>query len=285
MSRRRRPIPRLGADLHVHTTHSDGSCTPGDVVRSASVVGLAALAITDHDTVSAIPPARVEADRVGIELVPGIELTAERDGREVHILGYFIRDDDPELVAATLALRAARNDRIVAMVDRLKTLDLTIDLDFLRRTFPRATLGRKHLADYLHRTGQVRHYRDAFDRYLGDGGPAQVPKPRTPWREAIALIRRAGGVAGWAHPPYDLRCEALRAMADAGLGAVEVDGPGITPRVGRRWRAWAEEFGLAVTAGSDFHAPDRPGRWVGAITSTTAELERLRGLRNSLSPA
>ncbi len=282
MSRRRRPVPRLGADLHVHTTHSDGSCTPGDVVRSASGVGLAALAITDHDTVSAIPSARVEAARVGVELVPGIELTAERDGREIHILGYFISDDDPELVAATTALRLARADRIVAMVDRLKTLNLTIDLPFLRQTYSRATLGRKHLADYLHKTGQVANYRDAFDRYLGDGGPAQVPKPRTPWREAIALIRRAGGVAGWAHPPYDLRCEALRAMADAGLGAIEVDGPGITPRVGHRWRLWAEELGLAVTAGSDFHAPDRPGRWVGAITSTTAELERLRGLRNPL---
>ena len=277
--RRRSTVPRLGADLHVHTTHSDGACTPGDVVRSASSVGLAALAITDHDTLSAIPSARLEAARLGVELVPGIELTAERDGREIHILGYFIRDDDPDLIATTTALRPARDARIVAMADRLRSLHLEVDLDFLRRTYPHATLGRKHLADYLVKTGQVARYRDAFDRYLGDDGPAQVPKPRAPWREAIGLIQGAGGVAGWAHPPYDLRFEALRELADEGLRAVEVGGPGITPRVGERWRVWAKELGLAVTAGSDFHAPDRPGRWVGAITSTSAELDRLRSFR------
>ncbi len=202
---------------------------------------MAALAITDHDTVSAIAPARIEAARVGVELVAGVELTAERDGREIHILGHFILDDDPDLVAATAALRLARDQRIIALADRLRALGLSVDLDFLRATYPRATLGRKHLADYLARTGQVASYRAAFDRYLGDGGLAQVPKPRTPWREAIALIRGAGGVAGWAHPPYDLRFETLRALADAGLGAVEVGWAGDHPsgrpalaRLGRR---------------------------------------------------
>ena len=96
MARTRRPSPLAGAaDLHVHTTHSDGACTPGDVVRSASSVGLAALAITDHDTLSALAVARPEAERVGIELIAGIELTAERDGREIHLLGHFVRDNDP----------------------------------------------------------------------------------------------------------------------------------------------------------------------------------------------
>ena len=283
--RRRRPErPRLGADLHVHTTHSDGACTPAEVVRSAASVGLAAVAITDHDTLSGIAPARAEAARVGVELVAGIELTAGRDGREVHILGHFLDEGDPALVAATAELRRARDARIEALADRLRGLGLTVDLDFLRATFPRATLGRKHLADYLHRTGQVATYRDAFARYLGDDGPAAVPKPRVPWRDAIALIRGAGGVAGWAHPPYDLRFETLRSLAEAGLGAVEVGGPSIAARVGQRWRDWAGELGLAVTAGSDFHAPDRPGRWVGAITLPTADLARLRDRRASSPP-
>jgi len=283
--RQRLPNRRLGADLHVHTTHSDGACTPSEVVRSAASVGLAALAITDHDTVSAIAPARLEAARVGFELIAGVELTAERDGREIHILGHFIRDDDPNLVAATDALRLARDSRIIALADRLQALGLTIDLPFLRATYPRATLGRKHLADYLAKTGQVASYRAAFDQYLGDGGPAQVPKPRTPWRDAIGLVRGAGGVAGWAHPPYDLHFDTLRTLADAGLGAVEVGGPGITPRVGQRWRGWADELGLAVTAGSDFHAPDRPGRWVGSITLPISDLDRLRRCRNPSPPA
>ena len=277
--------PRLGADLHVHTTHSDGACTPAEVVRSAASVNLMAVAITDHDTLTGIAPARAEAARLGVELVAGIELTAERDGREIHLLGHFVDDADPALVGATAILRRARDARIEALADRLRGLGLTVDLDYLRAAFPRATLGRKHLADYLHRTGQVATYRDAFDRYLGDAGPVQVAKPRTPWREAIGLIRGAGGVAGWAHPPYDLRFESLHALAEAGLGAVEVGGPGVAPRVGLRWREWAEALGLAVTAGSDFHAPDRPGRWVGAITLPAADFARLRSQCDPPPPA
>lgn len=268
-----------GADLHVHTTHSDGACSPCEVVRAAWNVGLSALAITDHDTVSAIAIARVEADRLGLELVGGVELTASLGDREVHILGHFVRDDDPALRAATAALRSARASRIEAMRDRLDDLGLSVDLDAIRRIFPRATIGRKHLADWLERTGQVAGHREAFARYLGDDGPAQVPKPRLPHAEAIRLIRGAGGVAGLAHPPYDLRLEVLAGLVDAGLGSIEVGGPGVDPKLGRRWRDWAGSMGLAPIAGSDFHRPDRPGRWVGSITTPGVDLDRLRGLR------
>ena len=190
----RRP-PGQGADLHVHTTHSDGACSPCEVVVSAANVGLKALAITDHDTLSAIAVARPEAARLGVELIAGVELTAEYEGREVHILGHFLREDDPSLVAATTGLRLARAERIRALVDRLEGLGLSVDLEALGRAFPRDP-GRKHLADWLARTGQVSGPREAFARYLGDGGPAEVPKPRLAWAEAIALIRGAGGVAG-----------------------------------------------------------------------------------------
>ena len=272
----RRPARPPAADLHVHTTHSDGGCSPGEVVRAAANVGLSALAITDHDTLSAIAVARPEAARLGLELIPGVELTAVRDGREVHILGHFVGDDDPDLVAATSTLRLARAHRIASMVDRLEVLGLSVDLEALRRTFPRATLGRKHLSDWLVRTGQVAGHRDAFARYLGDEGPAHVEKPRLPWVDAITLIRGAGGVAGLAHPPYDLRSSTLREFVDAGLGSIEVGGPGIDARLGRRWRDWADELGLAPIAGTDFHSADRPGRWVGAVTTPEADLERLR---------
>jgi 3',5'-nucleoside bisphosphate phosphatase len=272
----RAPIRLDGADLHVHTTHSDGGCSPGEVVRAAANVGLGALAITDHDTLSAIAVARAEASRLGVELIPGIELTAVRDGREIHILGHFVRDDDPDLVDVCSRLRDGRARRIAEMTGRLQALGLSIDLEILRRTFPRATLGRKHLADWLVRSGQVAGHREVFARYLGDDGPAHVEKPRVPWREAIALIQGAGGVAGLAHPPYDIRLSTLRELAEAGLGAIEVRGHGIDARVGLRWRAWADELGLAPIAGTDFHAADRPGRWVGAITTSWADLSRLR---------
>lgn len=269
-------MPPRSADLHVHTTHSDGACSPGEVVRAAADRGLAALAITDHDTVSALAIARPEADRLGIELVPGIELTAERDGREVHVLGHFVRETAPALVDAAGWIREGRGERLRAMVDRLEAIGLRVDLVSLGRAFPRASLGRKHLADWLVRTGQAAGRREVFARYLGDGGPADVPKPRVPWAEAIRLIRGAGGVAGLAHPNRGLTESTLRAFVEAGLGSIEVDGPGISPALGRRLRAWAERFGLVPIAGTDFHAPDRPGAWVGRITTPEGDLERLR---------
>jgi predicted metal-dependent phosphoesterase TrpH len=255
------------------------------VVHAAAGVGLSALAITDHDTLSALAVARPEAQRLGVELVSGIELTAEHEGREVHILGHFFRADDPALVAATEALRAARQARLQAMADRLSALGLSVDLPALARTFPRATLGRRHLAVWLERTGQVSGPREAFARYLGDDGPAQVAKPRLPAARAIALVRAAGGVAGLAHPPYDLRALVLQALVDAGLGSLEVAGPGTSARLSTRWRDWAARFDLVPIAGSDFHAADRPGRWLGAITTPGDVLERLRGRASATAAA
>ena len=180
------------------------------------------------------------------------------------------------LLEAMVSLRSDRAHRIEAMVARLRTLELSIDLDAVRRDFPRANLGRRHLADYLTRTGQVASLREVFARYLGDGCPACVDKPRLDCGQAIALIREAGGVAALAHPPHDLRQSQLHALTDQGLRAIEVDGPGFSNGKSQRVRAWAERFGLIGIAGSDFHAADRPGRWVGAVITPRDDLERLR---------
>lgn len=265
-----------GADLHVHTTHSDGLCSPCEVVNAASSVGLRALAITDHDTLTALAVARAEANRLGLELVSGVELTAELQGREIHILGHFVQADDPALTAATHALCLARATRLERMAARLLELGLEVDLTALERAFPRATLGRRHLAEWLVRTRQAVSQREVFAQYLGDDGPVQVAKPRLPAHEAIALIRGAGGVAGLAHPPYDLQEATLRILVEAGLGSIEVDGHGVDARRGKRLQDWADRHALIGIAGSDFHAADRPGRWLGSITTTDHDLERLR---------
>lgn len=276
---------RGGADLHVHTTHSDGFCSPSEVVTAAAGVGLSALAITDHDTVSALTVARPEALRLGVELISGVELTCEYQGREVHLLGYFLRDDDPDLLAATARLRADRAERFAAMVDRLTGLGLTVDPKAVRQCFPRAALGRRHLAEYLARTRQAASVRDAFDRFLADDKPAAVAKTRLDAFEAIRLVHKAGGAVSWAHPPFNLRLETLRTLADAGLDAIETAGPGVDKRVGRRFRDWAEALDLIPTAGTDFHAPDRPGRWVGAVVTPDADVERLRARGGASNPA
>jgi predicted metal-dependent phosphoesterase TrpH len=271
-----RSSSRGGADLHVHTTHSDGACSPCEVVVAAARVGLSALAITDHDTASAVAVARPEARHWGIELIAGVELTCGHLGRELHLLGYFIREDDRELASAMEWLRAGRARRFEAMAARLGDLGLRVDPAAVRQAFPRAVLGRRHLADYLARTGQVQGRRDAFRRFLGDGGPACVEKTRLDIFGAIGLVGRAGGVAALAHPPHDFGESAIRVLADGGLRAIEVDGPGCSGGLGRRLKAIADRLGLIGIGGSDFHAPDRPGRWVGAITTDRNALERLR---------
>ena len=263
--------------MHVHTTHSDGACSPSAVVNAAFQVGLSALAITDHDTVSALTVARPEAARLGIELIPGVEWTAELDGKEIHILGHYVSDSDPTLIAACQRLRVARSERIDARAARLNALGLRVEFEAVRRAFPRATLGRRHLAEWLRVSNQVSSEREAFERYLGDGGPATVPKERLPWSDAIAITQAAGGVAGLAHPPYNLNEVTLARLVEGGLGSIEVAGPGINPRCGKRWRDWAEKMGIVPIAGSDFHAQDRPGRWVGSVTTSAEDLENLLG--------
>ncbi len=174
------------------------------------------------------------------------------------------------------SLRAGRTERFEAMITRLRTLGFSVDFDAIRRVFPRANLGRRHLADYLVRTRQIVSSRDVFNNYLGDGGPACVERPRLASGEAIALINEAGGVAALAHPPQDLRESQLRSLVDEGLRAIETNGPGFSTSKSRRINLQAERLGLIGIAGSDFHSADRPGRWVGAITTPRVNLERLR---------
>jgi predicted metal-dependent phosphoesterase TrpH len=266
------------SDLHLHSTHSDGTYTPAQLVELAGRCGLSGLAVTDHDTLSGVAPARVAAAGSALEVIAGVEVSAERDGHEFHLLGYFVRLDNAPLLAALARLRAHRTDRFWDMVGRLRGCGVTLDEDDLRRQTGTAVLGRRHLAEFLVQTRWAGSVREAFARYLHDGGRAAVPKQRLPVAEAIALVRGAGGVAAWAHPSYDGTREVLAALRRLGLQAIEVEYPGFRPGRGRRLRAWAAELGLAVTGGSDCHGPDHPRRTVGVCGVTAAELDRLRQL-------
>jgi predicted metal-dependent phosphoesterase TrpH len=266
--------PHVGrADLHLHTTYSDGSYTPAEVVDLARRSGLAAIAVTDHDTTGGVAPAR-EAAGDALEVIAGAEITTEHRGRELHLLAYFIDTNHAPLEEALAGIRRDRVERFGAMIERLRRCGVSVEEEGGPR--PEA-LGRRHLAQMLVKQGKVATVREAFARWLGDGSRAAVPKKRLPVAEAISLVRRAGGVAAWAHPAYDETHTALLELAGMGMRAVEIE----YPQAGRgrvaELRKWAAALGLAVTGGSDCHGPGR--RSIGARTISDQELDLLRAAR------
>ncbi|HEY7154716.1 MAG TPA: PHP domain-containing protein [Gemmataceae bacterium] len=267
--------PRAGrVDLHVHTTYSDGVYTPAQVVDLARRAGLAAVAITDHDTLGGVAAAREAADGSSLEIVPGVEITSEHRRRELHLLGYFVALDHVGLTAALEDIRRHRVERFREMIERLRGHGVSLaEEEQCVQGSPEA-LGRRHLAEMLVRARRVATVREAFQRYLGDRGGVAVPKKRLPVAEALALVGDAGGVAAWAHPPYDCTQEHLAELRDLGLGAVEVEYPDVRRSRVLELRGWAERLGLAATGGSDCHGPGRRG--VGSCTISAPEFERLR---------
>jgi 3',5'-nucleoside bisphosphate phosphatase len=265
------------ADLHVHTTHSDGSYTPAQVVELARRSGLSAVAITDHDTTAACGVAeRAAGGR--LDVIAGVEISAEFRGRELHLLGYYVRLDDAALQTALAGLRSDRVGRFWEMIARLRRLGVNLSDDVLAGIGTDGTLGRRNLADLLVRAGKTATVREAFQRYLADHRQAAVPKRRLPVAEAIALVRGAAGVAAWAHPTYDCTRPALAELQALGMGGVEADFPNCRPGRARDLRTWAAALGLAVTGGSDCHGPEPPGRSLGICGVTAAELSALRRL-------
>jgi predicted metal-dependent phosphoesterase TrpH len=261
------------ADLHIHTTFSDGAYTPAEVVNLAQRSGLAAVAITDHDTLEGIAPAQAAAADTGVEVVAGVEVTAELDGSEVHLLGYNVRLDDEPLLSALRRLEAHRLERFWDMVERLRACGVSFDDKELRRQARSGVLSRRHLAVLMVKAQQAGSVREAFQRYLGDNGGVVVPKLRLPAAEALALIRGAGGIASWAHPSYHCTRDRLVQLRDWGLQAVEAEYPTFKNKWIRQLRTWAAELGLAITAGSDCHGP---GRELGACSLTADEWRTLR---------
>jgi predicted metal-dependent phosphoesterase TrpH len=271
--------PRLAAraDLHVHTTHSDGTYTPGQVVELARRSGLAAISITDHDSLDGIAPAR-RAAGAAMEVVCGVELTCCYRSHVLHLLGYFFRPDDSALAVVLNRLRQQRAGRFREMVERLRACGVSVrDEDLCAQAEPN-TLSRRHLAEMLVHSGQAATIREAFTRYLGDRGRVAVPHVGLPVAEAIALVRGAGGVAAWAHPSYDCSRETLSELRSLGLDAVEAEYPGFRRGRVRELRDLAASLGLAITGGSDCHGSGNYRRDVGACGISTAQLDTLREL-------
>ena len=262
-------------DLHLHTTFSDGTYTPTEIVDLARRSGLSAIAVTDHDTLDGIAPTK-EAAGHALEVVPGVEITTEFRGKELHLLAYFVDPENQALSIALDHLRAKRTGRFQAMVERLADLGVHLEETDIARLGTATTLGRRHLAEMLVKARKVATVREAFQRYLHDNGRAAVPKTRLAVDKAIALVRGASGVASWAHPTYDCNNESLHELKEMGLGAIEVEYPAFRPNRTKELRRLAEELGLAITGGSDCHGPGELHRAVGASSITHQELMQLK---------
>jgi 3',5'-nucleoside bisphosphate phosphatase len=261
------------ADLHAHTNLSDGSCTPGQLVALAKQAKLEHLAVTDHDTTAALAMARDAAASFpgrALRIVSGVEVSTQVDSREYHMLAYGFEESNGSFQTMLGGIRDRRRARFEEYRRNLPPFGDDIASAALG---PAESYGRLHLAKALVLAGHAADRGMAFRHYLQ---PLKLPPSHAvPLEEAIATVRQAGGVAVLAHPPADTTFEFLQHWHSRGLHGVEVTHPGVPVAFRQQLRAWAREIGLAVSGGSDFHAPG--GRAVGSAGTTSAELARLIG--------
>ena len=255
-------------DLHLHTTHSDGSLSPTDVLRLAHKAGVTALAITDHDIVTGMPEAIAAGAELGIEIIPGVEISSRVGNSELHILGYCVQWQDPELNRRLASLRESRHSRNPQIIERLRALGLEVTYEEVRALAGTDAVGRPHIARLLMDKHYVTSAKDAFDRYLADGRPAYVARELPSPADAIAWIRAAGGVAVLAHPTWaKVSGESLNALLITlkaeGLGGIEVHYSSHTKRQTREYLDLAKRLNLLITGGSDFHGITKPDIEVG----------------------
>lgn len=271
-------------ELHAHSTASDGTLDPADLVARAAAVGVTTLAVTDHDTVDGCPAAIAAGSPDGVRVVPGIELTVRVARGTFHLLGYFAEPAPPALMERMDDIARTREQRNATIMARLAALGAPVDPDVVRACAT-GRVGRPHIAAALVAAGHCNDYLDAFDRYLGDGGAAYVPAGAIDPVEAVQLVKAARGAASLAHPatlrltPSELDA-LVGELAGAGLDAVEAY-RGDTP-VGEQeaYAALAARHGVLATGGSDYHGPalEERGRVLGSCGEPGPDPAALRGL-------
>ena len=264
-------------DLHTHTTFSDGTLTPTELIDAACEAALVAVAITDHDTVAGIHEACDAARSRPIEMVAGVELSSRLGQREIHLLGLFIDADHPDLNRMTKLLRQRRLERAVRILERLHRVGAPVELDSVQRCAGPGTIGRPHVARAMVLAGHVTTADQAFRQYIGLRGPAYVAKETLPAEKVIRCVHAAGGVAVVAHAASSrLTDAAIIDLAGIGLDGIEVHHPNHDLAREKRLERLAARLRLPISGGSDFHGP-APGRSsLGSCSISPARLEDLR---------
>ena len=249
------PTPHFKIDLHTHTTASDGVLTPTELVHRAAQVGISTLAITDHDTVAALPEARHVAEALGIRLITGVEFGTNWANAEVHMLGYFFDPDHPQMQQTLANLREGRLDRGRLMVEKLNDLGLSdVTWERVEQIAAGGSVGRPHVAQALIERGYATTINDAFDKYLGRGQPAYIERTQITPADCIALVHSAGGVVSLAHPTWVASVEnLLPSLVKAGLDGLETYYGLYKPETVAWLEALAFQYNLVPTGGTDYH--------------------------------
>lgn len=264
-------------DLHTHSTMSDGTDSPVELVEAAAAAGLAVVALTDHDTFVGLDEAHAAGARLGIEVLPGMELSCSSRGHSVHLLAYGADPDDPALTAEMARVRDGRTGRLRPVLARLAALGVPVsEQEVLAQVGASPSVGRPHIADALVAAGHVADRQEAFDRFLADGGPAHVTRYTIPVQRGIELVRGAGGVAVIAHPWGRGREQVLppgelaRLVAEHGLDGIEVDHQDHDEQTRAELRRLAHRLGVLATGSSDYHGTGKVGHDLG-VNTTDAE--------------
>lgn len=250
-------------DLHVHSTASDGTYTPSELVAYALKKELSAMALTDHDTVNGVEEAVQAAKGTGLWLIPGVELSAEYRGRDIHILGLCLDYQSEAFLAYLEQFKKTRDERNEKMAERLTAHRLPLTIEEMKEEYGDAVLTRAHFAKMLKKKGYVKSYDEAFERFLGDGRPCYIPRERVTPEGAIELIHQAKGIAVLAHPLlYHLGMgeleELVKLLKEHGLDGIEAIYSMNAGRDERRMKNLAEKYELLITGGSDFHGATKP---------------------------
>jgi predicted metal-dependent phosphoesterase TrpH len=264
-------------DLHIHSTASDGKLSPSEIVRKAAANGMKVIAICDHDTVDGISEALTAASSVpGIRVIPGIEISTDVPQGEIHILGYFINYNDKDFLAALSRMQNSRLNRARKMVTKLEGLGVKIDWSRVQEIAGESTIGRPHIAQALIEKGYIKDFREAFEKYIGHGGPAYVERDKMTPAQAVSMIVTSGGLPVFAHPVTFIGYESMTLeLLPFGLAGMEVYYKNSSPEELARTRGITQKLGLIPTGGSDFHGIEAGEVGIGDVDVPLSSAEKL----------